>query len=166
MIGPARAVRRAFHNISRHRARAVVLAGGVAVGVAMLVFLLAFVAGTRRALLDRVVSSLPITHLTVVPRSFSLSVIRFESPFSTLDPEAVERIERIAGVERVLPMAALKLPAQLRARFFGQGFVTDTGVFGIEPDLVADQVPPDAGFTEAAVDAGEPWPARPIAESS
>ena len=72
MIGPARAVRRAFHNIGRHRARAVVLAGGVAVGVAMLVFLLAFVAGTRRALLDRVVSSLPITHLTVVPRSFSL----------------------------------------------------------------------------------------------
>lgn len=161
MIGPARALRRAGHNLGRHRARAIVLAGGVAIGVAMLVFLLAFVAGTRRALLDRVVSSLPITHLTVVPRSFSLSVLKFESPFSSLDPEAVERIAGLPGVEEVLPMAALKLPAQLRARFFGQGFVTDTGVFGIEPALVIDQVPPEAGFAEdtTAAPAGGPFPA-------
>jgi ABC-type antimicrobial peptide transport system permease subunit len=161
VIGPARALRRAGHNLGRHRARAIVLAGGVAVGVAMLVFLLAFVAGTRRALLDRVVSSLPITHLTVVPRSFSLSVIKFESPFSSLDPEAVERIAGLPGVEEVLPMAALKLPAQLRARFFGQGFVTDTGVFGIEPTLVADQIPSEAGFADdsAGMSAGGPFPA-------
>jgi ABC-type antimicrobial peptide transport system permease subunit len=160
VIGPWRALRRAGHNLGRHRARAVVLAGGVAIGVAMLVFLLAFVAGTRRALLDRVVSSLPITHLTVVPRSFSLSVIKFDSPFSSLDPEAVERIENLPGVEEVLPMAALKLPAQLRARFFGQGFVTDTGVFGIEPGLVADQVPSEAGFADdPGAPAGGPFPA-------
>lgn len=161
MIGPGRALRRAGHNLGRHRARAIVLAGGVAIGVAMLVFLLAFVAGTRRALLDRVVSSLPITHLTVVPRSFSLSVIKFESPFSSLDPEAVERIAGLPGVAEVLPMAALKLPAQLRARFFGQGFVTDTGVFGIEPALVVDQVPPEAGFADdtAVTPAGGPYPA-------
>ena len=161
MIGPGRALRRAGHNLGRHRARAIVLAGGVAIGVAMLVFLLAFVAGTRRALLDRVVSSLPITHLTVVPRSFSLSVIKFESPFSSLDPEAVERIAGLSGVAEVLPMAALKLPAQLRARFFGQGFVTDTGVFGIEPALVVDQVPPEAGFADdpAVTPAGGPYPA-------
>lgn len=150
MIGPARAIRRAVHNLGRHRARAMLLAGGVAIGVAMLVFLLAFVAGTRRALLDRVVSSLPITHLTVVPRSFSLSVIKFESPFSSLDPQAAERIAALEGVERVMPMAGLKLPAQLRARFFGQGFVTDTGVFGIDPALVEDQIPAESGFTAEA----------------
>jgi hypothetical protein len=124
----------------------------------MLVFLLAFVAGTRRALLDRVVSSMPINYLTVAPKSFSLSVIRFESPFSALDPRAVERIAALAGVERVLPMAALKLPAQLRMRVFGQGFVTDTGVFGIDPELVADQLPADAGFAAEMGD-GEPVPA-------
>lgn len=150
-MGPVRALRRAGHNLRRHRARAALLAGGVAIGVAMLVFLLAFVAGTRRALLDRVVSSLPITHLTVVPRSISLSVIKFDSPFSNLDPRAVERIAAVEGVERVMPMAALKLPAQLRARFFGQGFVTDTGVFGIEPALVEGQIPAGSDFG-----AGEP----------
>jgi len=148
-MGPVRALRRAGHNLRRHRARAVLLAGGVAIGVAMLVFLLAFVAGTRRALLDRVVSSLPITHLTVVPRSISLSVIKFDSPFSSLDPRAVERIAAVEGVERVMPMAALKLPAQLRARFFGQGFVTDTGVFGIEPALVEGQIPSESEFGDA-----------------
>ena len=158
MIGPARALRRAGHNLGRHRARALVLAGGVAIGVAMLVYLLAFVAGTRRALLDRVVSSMPINYLTVMPKSFSLSVIKFDSPFSSLGPQAVERIAALNGVERVMPMAALKLPAQLRARFFGQGFVTDTGVFGIDAELVADQVPAEAGF-EAEAGEGAPIPA-------
>jgi ABC-type antimicrobial peptide transport system permease subunit len=159
VIGPARAIRRSIHNLGRHGTRAFLLAGGVAIGVAMLVFLLAFVAGTRRALLDRVVSSLPITHLTVAPRSFSLSVLKFDSPFSSLDPGAIERIEALEGVERVMPMAALKLPAQLRARFFGQGFVTDTGVFGIDTELVADQIPAEAGFGGGAGDGAAAIPA-------
>lgn len=153
MMGPARAIGRAGRNLRRHGGRALLLAGGVAVGVAMLVFLLAFVAGTRRAILDRVVSTLPITHLTVVPRSISLSILRFESPFSTLDDGAVARIEEIEGVERVMPMAGLRMPAQLRANFFGRGFVTDTGVFGVDPRLVADELPADLEF-EGARDGG------------
>lgn len=157
-MGPVRALSRAAHNVRRHGVRALLLAGGVALGVGLLVFLLAFVAGTRRAILDRVVSSLPITHLTVVPSGISISVLRFESPFSRLGEEGVERMAAIEGVERVMPMAGLKLPAQLRARFFGQGFVTDTGVFGIEPALVADQLPPEARFTAAEAEAG-PIPA-------
>lgn len=157
-MGPGRALARAGREIARHRLRSTLLAGGVAIGVGMLVFLLAFVAGTRAALLDRVVSSLPITHLTVAPRSISLAVLKFDSPFSSLDPGAVERIEAVEGVERVMPMTGLRLPAQLRARFFGQGFVTDTGVFGIDPSLVADQVPADAGFDEAGA-GSPPYPA-------
>ena len=155
-MGPGRALRRAAHEVRRHGFRALLLAGGVAIGVALIVFLLAFVGGTRKAIMDRVVSSLPITHLTVVPRAFSLSVLRFESPFSTLDGTAVERISAIQGIERVLPMAGLRVPAQLRADFFGQGFVTDTGVFGVETALVEDQIPPDAGFQ---AEAGGPGPA-------
>jgi len=145
-MGPVRAVRRAAHEVRRHGVRAFLLAGGVAIGVALIVFLLAFVAGTRKAIMDRVVSSLPITHLTVVPRAFSLSVLRFESPFSSLDARAVDRIAAISGVERVLPMAGLRVPAQLRADFYGQRFVTDTGVFGIERALVEDQLSPGTAF--------------------
>jgi putative ABC transport system permease protein len=152
-MGPGRAIGRAARNLSRHGLRAILLAGGVAIGVGMLVFLLAFVGGTRKALLDRIVSSLPITHLTVVPRAFSLAVIKFESPFSVLDDRSVERIAAIAGVERVMPMAGLRLPAQLRASFFGQGFVTDTGVFGIDPALVADQLADPNGFAGAGAEA-------------
>lgn len=158
MIGPGPAIRRAARSLGRHKPRTVALAGGVAVGVGMLVFMLSFVAGTRRAVMDRVVSSLPITHLTVVPRSYSLSVLRFESPFSDLGVEAAERIGSIDGVERVMPMAGLRLPAQLRGNFFGQGFVTDTGVFGIERDLVADQLAEEETFGAEVRDPG-PYPA-------
>ncbi|MGH7571877.1 MAG: ABC transporter permease [Gemmatimonadota bacterium] len=155
-MGPGRALKRAAHEVRRHGLRALLLAGGVALGVALIVFLLAFVGGTRKAIMDRVVSSLPITHLTVVPRAFSLSVLRFESPFSTLDETAAQRIAAIEGVERVMPMAGLRVPARLRADFYGQGFVTDTGVFGIEAALVLDQLPPDAAFHP---DAAGPVPA-------
>lgn len=145
---PVRALGRAGRNLRRHGGRTLLLAGGVAVGVAMLVFLLAFVGGTRKALLDRVVSSLPITHVTVVPRSISLSILKLDSPFSTLDDGAVERIERIEGVDRVMPMAGLRMPAQLRANFFGQGFVTDTGVFGVDRRLIADDLPSHVDFED------------------
>jgi len=155
-MGPDRAFRRAAGNLRRHRGRSMLLAGGVAVGVGMLVFLLAFVAGTRRALLDRIVSSMPITHVTVVPRSFSLSILKLDSPFSMLDEAAVERIERVEGVERVMPMAALGIPAQLRASFFGQGFVTDTGVFGIDRRLVAEALPDDVAFAGPSADGSIP----------
>ena len=83
-MGPLRALRRAAHEVRRHGVRAFLLAGGVAIGVALIVFLLAFVAGTRKAIMDRVVSSLPITHLTVVPRASSGS--RARSPSSTTGP--------------------------------------------------------------------------------
>ena len=155
-MGPAGALRRAAHEVRRHGGRVALLAGGVGVGVALIVFLLAFVGGTRKAIMDRVVSSLPITHLTVVPRAFSVSVLRFESPFSNLDDRALQRIAAIEGVERVMPMAGLRVPAQLRANFFGRGFVTDTGVFGIDRRLVADQLAADVTFE---ADAAGPVPA-------
>lgn len=158
MIGPVRAIRRAGRDLRRRASRSILLVGGVALGVAMLVFLLAFVSGTREALLDRVVRSLPITHLTVAPRSFSLAALKFESPFSALNERSVRRIREIEGVERVMPMTGLRLPAQLRARFFGRGFVTDTGVFGIDPALVEDQLAEDVEFSLGAAER-EPYPA-------
>ena len=66
------------------------------------------------------------------------------------DERAVERISAIEGVERVLRMAGLRVPAQLRADFYGQGFVTDTGVFGIERALVDDQLPSGTPFEPGA----------------
>lgn len=161
-MGPVRALARASHNVRRHGLRASLLAGGVALGVAMLVFLVAFVTGTRKALLDRVVSSLPITHLTVAPQSFSLAILKFDSPLSRLDERAVGRIAAIESVERVMPMAGLRLPAQLRAEFFGQGFVTDTGVFGVDPELLADQLPEDSEFVRE----GSWAPPYPVVVSS
>lgn len=160
MIGPGRALGRAARDARRHPSRSALLMSGIAVGVALLVFLFAFVSGTRQALLGRVVSSLPITNITVVPQSFSLSVLRFESPFSDLDPDAVERISAIEGVERVMPMAGLRSPAQLRASFFGRRFVTDTGVFGVDPALIEDQLPADVVF-----DADSPGPIPAVISS-
>jgi putative ABC transport system permease protein len=140
-VRPAKALALAARNLSRHRGRTGLLVSGVVVGVCFLVLLLAFVEGMRAALVERLVGTLPVTHLQVTSRQYALGALQFDNPFAALEPETVETIRALPGVERVLPTAALRVPAQLRASVFGQGFVTDAGVFGIERELLGADLP-------------------------
>lgn len=144
---PGRALRLSLRSLSRHRGRTGLLLSGIVVGVAFLVLLLAFVEGMQSALVERLVGTLPVTHLRVTPRQYAMGALQFDNPFADLDSTAVTRIGRLRGVRRVLPMAALSEPAQLRASFFGQSFVTDAGVFGIQAELLGDDVKPGQDFT-------------------
>jgi ABC-type lipoprotein release transport system permease subunit len=145
-VRPGGAVRLTLRGLARHAGRTALLVSGVVVGVSFLVVLLAFVEGMRTALVDRLVGSLPVTHLRVTTRQYGLGVLQFGNPFADLDSAMVRRVEAMPGVERVLPMAALAAPAQMRASVFGQGFVTDTGVFGIEPDVLGEDLPSGSAF--------------------
>jgi ABC-type lipoprotein release transport system permease subunit len=118
----------------------------VLIGVTFLTLLLAFVEGVKAAVVDRLVGSLPVTHLQVGPRQYAMGALQFDNPFARLDSATVRRVEALPGVERVLPMAALATAAQLRASFFGQGFVTDAAVFGIEPGLLGGDLRPGTAF--------------------
>ncbi|MFN2432279.1 MAG: ABC transporter permease [Gemmatimonadota bacterium] len=143
---PGKAVQVSVRSLSRRRGRTALLVSGVVVGVAFLMLLLAFVEGMRTALVDRLVGTLPVTHLQVTSRQYALGALQFDNPFADLDSATVARIEAMPRVESVLPMAALKAPAQLRASFFGQGFVTDAGVYGIERDQLGADLPQGSEF--------------------
>jgi putative ABC transport system permease protein len=145
-VRPGKAFQLSVRSLSRHRARTGLLISGIVVGVAFLVLLLAFVEGMRGALVERLVGTLPVTHLQVTTRQYALGALQIDNPFADLDSTTVARIEALSGVEGVLPMAALAAPAQLRASFFGQGFVTDAGVFGIEPELLGEDLKPELNF--------------------
>jgi ABC-type antimicrobial peptide transport system permease subunit len=145
-VRPGGAVRLTLRSLARHAGRTALLVSGVVVGVAFLVVLLGFVEGMRSALVDRLVGSLPVTHLRVTTRQYGLGVLQFGNPFADLDSAMVRRVEAMPGVERVLPTAALAAPAQLRASFFGQGFVTDAGVFGILSGQLGEDLRPGVAF--------------------
>ncbi|HEY7529153.1 MAG TPA: FtsX-like permease family protein [Gemmatimonadota bacterium] len=143
---PGGAIRLTLRGLARHAGRTALLVSGVVVGVAFLVVLLGFVEGMRTALVDRLVGSLPVTHLRVTTRQYGLGVLQFGNPFADLDSAMVRRVEAMPGVAHVLPMAALAAPAQMRASVFGQGFVTDTGVFGIQPEVLGGDLPQGSDF--------------------
>lgn len=142
-----RALQLAVRSLRRHRGRTALLVSGVVVGVAFLVVLLAFVEAMKSAVVERLVGTLPVTHLQVSTRQYALGALQFDNPFADLDSATVRRVAALPDVERVMPMAALAVPAQLRASFFGQGFVTDAGVFGIEPALLGEELKPEQNFT-------------------
>jgi putative ABC transport system permease protein len=146
-VSPAKAIGLSVRSLARHRGRTGLLVSGVVVGVAFLLLLLAFVEGMKSALVDRLVGSLPVTHLEVTTREMSFGALQLENPLSAdLDSATVARLEVMPGVKRVLPMAVLEAPAQLRASFFGQGFVTDASVFGILPEILGVDLKPGLIF--------------------
>ncbi len=152
---PGNALRLGLRSLGRHRARTGLLVSGILVGVAFITLLLAFVRGVESAVVDRLLGSLPVTHLQVGSRQYAMGALQFDNPFARLDSAAVARVRALPGVREVLPMAALATAAQLRASFFGQDFVTDAAVFGIEPGLLEEDL---AGRTFERLAAG-PVPA-------
>jgi putative ABC transport system permease protein len=146
----ANALRLSLRSVGRHRARTGALVSGVLIGVAFIALLLALVEGIKAAVVDRLVGSLPVTHLQVSSRQYAMGALQFDNPFARLDSVAVARVRALPGVREVLPMAALTTAAQLRASFFGQDFVTDAAVFGIESGLLAGE-PSGRGFERVGV---------------
>lgn len=130
------ALRLSLRSLGRHRGRTGLLAGGILVGVALLTLLLAFVKGVETAVVDRLVGTLPVTHLQVGARQYAMGAIQFDNPLAKLDSTTAARVRALPGVKDVLPMSALAAAAQLRASFFGQDFVTDAAVFGVTPQLL------------------------------
>jgi ABC-type lipoprotein release transport system permease subunit len=135
-VTPGNALRLGLRSLARHRARTALLVSGVLIGVTFILLLLAFVRGIQTAVVDRLVGSLPVTHLQVGSRQYAMGALQFDNPFARLDSTAVARVRALPGVREVLPMAALSTAAQLRASFFGQDFVTVAAVFGIESGLL------------------------------
>ncbi|MBA2565708.1 MAG: ABC transporter permease [Gemmatimonadetes bacterium] len=144
---PGKALAVATRSLARRRGRTAMLVSGVVVGVAFLVLLLGFVEGMRRNLVEKLVGTLPVTHLEVSTRSYGVGALQFDNPFADLDSAAVARIAAMPGVDRVLPMAGLRVAAQLRASFFGRGFATDAAVYGILPDQLGEDLPAGGAFS-------------------
>ena len=86
------ALRLGLRSLARHRARTGLLVSGILVGVAFITLLLAFVKGIQTAVVDRLVGSLPVTHLQVGCRQYAMGALQFDNPFARLEHVALRSV--------------------------------------------------------------------------
>jgi putative ABC transport system permease protein len=115
------------HNLMRARARLMMTAGGVMIGTATVVLVIALTNGLQNAAEAGIGNSASITQITIS------SGFRRDSSSPTLDMDAVEEIASLDGVGAVIPVLSLSGQVDIRyddLRGSGQ-------VYGIYPATVA-----------------------------
>ncbi len=126
-------------------ARLVLLAAGVAVGVAALAICFGVGAGVESVVTRRVLGVLP-DRLVVEPATMALGPVKMTG--AAIDEDAIHRIQSLPGVTAVARRLRLPLPAHLTATYQGKSFYTDVIVEAVEPVLVEPDVPPPRAFAE------------------
>jgi putative ABC transport system permease protein len=141
-------------SLARDRRGALSSAFGIAVGVGALVFFVALGLGVGRVVRERV---FPVDArlVEVVPPTVSLGGLLGGG---TLDQDAVDRLAKLPGVERVFRKMAVRVPAVSRydGDFFGARLRMGVELLavGVDPGLVQQDVTL-GGFTD-------PGPGQPI----
>jgi hypothetical protein len=134
-------VRAVIGDLVRHWRHFAAASVGISLGVAALSFFLALGFAVRGVLLAHV---FPVDYLEVVPRSadIDLFALRLDLGRDSFDPEALEKLEAVEGVDAVYPKMRLTVPALASGgeSIFGAGMQTEIVADGIEPELVAEEV--------------------------
>ncbi|MEW6357203.1 MAG: FtsX-like permease family protein [Planctomycetota bacterium] len=118
--------------------RSVFLLLGVAVGIALLVFLTAFSYGVKTFFFDKMIRTFPANRVEVKP----LRVVTEDGKAAPgISDETIAKIKAMPGVKGVLPMTALTFPALMASSTIN--FQTECAVYGIEPELVAPDLTPE-----------------------
>ncbi len=146
----------AVHNLLRARARLAMTAGGVLVGTAAVVLLIALTIGLQRAAEAGFGNSSALTQIQVYP-----SWDRSASDTSPqLDINAVIQLSQIKGVAAVIPMLQLSSWGQI----YAGDYVNGGQIFGIDPRYL-----PYLGVSvsegELSIASGQPVVGSAIAEN-
>jgi ABC-type lipoprotein release transport system permease subunit len=137
----------AARDLLATRGRTAVSAAGIALGVGVLLVVVALGLGARDVILKEIVRKLPVDTIEVVPRRLSLGLLEVGAGSllggETLNDETVERLRRLDGVEAAYPKLEVDIPMGARggARLFGRRLYTDLFMTALPAELVR----PEAG---------------------
>ncbi|MEE8409314.1 MAG: FtsX-like permease family protein [Myxococcota bacterium] len=137
----------AWRDLAATRARSLISAAGISLGVAVLMVVVGLGLGARDVVLREVVRQLPIDTIEVVPRTVSLGWFKVGSGAlfggEQLDEKTLERLRSLPGVSAAYPKLEVKIPMGARggARLFGRRLYTDLFMTALPPEIVQ----PEAG---------------------
>jgi len=109
-------------NLKRRKLRSVLTIGGMAIGIALIVFLISIGFGLQRMIVNQIAN---VEQLSV------LEVSKGESTLLALDDEVVDSFSQIESVKNVSP--SLSLSGQVS---YNES-QTDTAIYGISPDFLS-----------------------------
>lgn len=147
----ARVVRWAAYDASMDRGRACMAIAGVALGVALLVMMLAMGMGIRQVVLQQIGKTLPIDMIEVVPRTMDMGFLKIDptgllgGQQTTLDDAALTDLAGIAHVAHAYPKIEVRIPmgAQGGSRLFGHALYTDLFMTALPEELIQAHAGPD-----------------------
>lgn len=127
-----------LRNLLARKRRTLFLTLSVAVGIALLLFLTAFSYGVKALFFDKMIRTFPATQIEVKPRRF---MVEQEGSAKLITEETIESIRHMPGVRNVLPMTGLTFPTMMASTVIR--FQSECAVYGIETDLIAQDLSPE-----------------------
>ncbi len=137
--------------------RNLTLALAIAIGCAALTLIATAALRIRRVVVEDVIESFPATQIEVKQKQVSFLFLKFGNPAGVLSEEMMAKVAGIPGVAGVQPEVLCPFPAIIDVRLVGTaGFVTETCIFGVRREFVADSLKPGVAFAKPAGDAPVP----------
>lgn len=136
----------ALREVQNSRARNLISAMGIALGVGTLLIVVGLGLGARELVLREVVRELPVDMIEVVPKQLDLGLFKLGAGSilgsSPIDDSTVQQLESLSTVERVYPRLAVDVPLGARGgeRFFKRAIYTDVFMEGIPEELLTPEL--------------------------
>ncbi|HLG25439.1 MAG TPA: ABC transporter permease [Candidatus Gracilibacteria bacterium] len=129
-------------NLKTQPQRTVLTTAGIAIAIAALTALTAFNAGLKNAILETVARRGPLTQLTVQPETAGNVMKIFSAGTdSGITADKTAELKKIPHVTAVHPEMVYSNLSSLRVSVLGQTFQTDTMIFGVPYEFIADADP-------------------------
>ena len=150
--------RLALKNLKGQKARTALTTLGITIGIASLVLMLALSEGLKAAAFRGITGKSPLTQLTVQSKSGKGSLLKL-IPLDNqnkLTPQTLEAVKNIPHVEKAYPEMIFGNISSLQVLWMGQGLQTDTMIFGVPYEFIAEDF---SGTKESWDAASAPYPA-------
>jgi len=131
----------ALKNLQSQKLRTFLTTLGLTVGIASLVVFTGLSSGLRQAIYTNILSSGPLTELTVQGKSSNnslLSLVPSGDTKARVTPQMLSDIQKIPHVNKVYPEMNYGNVSSLQISIAGQTFQTDMMIFGVPGEYVKD----------------------------
>jgi len=124
----------ALNDLKREKARILTSILGIVMGVAVIHFMLSLGSGIGEIIREKFLLDLSENYLVVKPKSFDLSVLKFEGRM--IYDKDVESFKKLIGVKDVYPTMGVNFPVSFYANLFGEFIGADTPVLGVDERII------------------------------
>lgn len=132
----------ALQNIRERKFRTLLASLSIAIGTGSLIVFLGLSSGIKNATFEEIEKKSPLTQITVRPNVEDTGVIAFftKSDEGKLSENSIKEISKIDGIKTIHPEIQFNNFASLEVSLLGLSLVTDTMVFGVPAEFIANDI--------------------------